>query len=76
MRRIMTALVVTLAAMSQAHAADQSAAEQQIRQTDQEWVAAVAKKDPNAIAQFYSATCRCRFRRPYPSMRRQQPWLV
>lgn len=53
MRRIMPVLMVTIAAMSQAQAVDQSA-EQQIRKTDQEWVAAVAQKDPNAIAQFYT----------------------
>jgi uncharacterized protein (TIGR02246 family) len=31
------------------------AAEKQIRKIDQQWVAAVAKKDPKAIAKFYAA---------------------
>jgi uncharacterized protein (TIGR02246 family) len=36
-----------------AQAADESAAETQIRQVDKEWQAAFGTRDPNAIAQFY-----------------------
>jgi len=48
------ALVAGVAAIAcnVAKAADAAA---QIRKIDKQWVAAIAKKDPNAIAQFYTA---------------------
>lgn len=50
------ALGATLAVpqWTMAQAADLAAEEQQIRKTDEQWVATVATKDPAAIAQFYT----------------------
>jgi uncharacterized protein (TIGR02246 family) len=54
---IAIALVATTAVTGTnvAQAAGAAAAETQIRKIDKQWVAAVAKKDPKAIAEFYTA---------------------
>ncbi len=54
--RWLLSFVCTLAVLFSfvhAQAADESSAEQQIRQVDKEWLMAFGTRDPKAIAQFY-----------------------
>lgn len=51
---VAVALTLTIPGSAFAQSADLAAEEQMIRQLDEQWVAAVAAKDPAAIAQFYA----------------------
>jgi uncharacterized protein (TIGR02246 family) len=61
MRNFVTAILILAAATfggtlgrTVAHAAGAAGAEKQIRKIDKQWVAAVSKKDPKAISEFYA----------------------